>query len=231
MTTTTTAETLARAAGAACALLPSPEPLTVRAPGPEDTPAGNAEVLAASYVGQHSIDIALVVSPAVLAAVGAADTSAARDALRPALEAGAEVAGPGVLGAVRVTSVAELDGGGHCVWSALVGQADPQGWVGVRERQAPEGPLPATALNAGGMKVLYDVEMTLTAEIGRTRLLLREVLNLTPGAVLELDRNAGSPADILVNGRLIARGEVVVLDEDYAVRITEIVSPEGDTAQ
>ena len=69
-----------------------------------------------------------------------------------------------------------------------------------------------------------DVEMTLTVELGRTRLPLRDVLDLAPGAVLELDRAASSPADILVNGRLIARGEVVVVDEDYGVRITQIVS-------
>jgi flagellar motor switch protein FliN/FliY len=53
---------------------------------------------------------------------------------------------------------------------------------------------------------------------------MRHVLDLAPGAVLELDRQAGSPADVMVNGRLVARGEVVVVDEDYAVRITEIVS-------
>jgi flagellar motor switch protein FliN/FliY len=53
---------------------------------------------------------------------------------------------------------------------------------------------------------------------------VRELLNLQPGAVVELDRLAGSPADLLVNGRLIARGEVVVVDEDYALKITELVS-------
>jgi flagellar motor switch protein FliN/FliY len=71
--------------------------------------------------------------------------------------------------------------------------------------------------------MLYDVEMTLTAEIGRTRLPVRQVLELAPGAVLELDRTAGSPADVMVNGRLVARGEVVVVDEAYGIRVTEIV--------
>lgn len=75
-----------------------------------------------------------------------------------------------------------------------------------------------------GMRVLYDVEMTLTVEIGRTRLPVRDVLDLTPGTVLELDRSAGAPADIMVNGRLVARGEIVVVDDEYAVRVSEIVS-------
>jgi flagellar motor switch protein FliN/FliY len=72
--------------------------------------------------------------------------------------------------------------------------------------------------------MLYDVEMTLTAEIGRTRLPVRQVLELAPGVVLELDRTAGSPADVMVNGRLVARGEVVVVDEVYGIRVTEIVA-------
>ena len=69
--------------------------------------------------------------------------------------------------------------------------------------------------------------MTLTAELGRTKLPIREVLELVPGTVLELDRAAGSPADLMVNGRLIARGEIVVIDEDYGIRITEIVAEEA----
>ena len=76
------------------------------------------------------------------------------------------------------------------------------------------------------MRLLHDVEMTLTAEIGRTRLPVRQVLDLVPGTILELDRAAGAPADVMVNGRLVARGEVVVVDEDYGIRITEIVHRE-----
>ena len=66
--------------------------------------------------------------------------------------------------------------------------------------------------------------MEVTVELGRTRLSVRELLALAPGDVLELDRAAGNPADLLVNGRLIARGEVVVVDEDFALRVTEIVA-------
>ncbi len=76
----------------------------------------------------------------------------------------------------------------------------------------------------GGLELLHDVEMEVTAELGRTRMSVRDLLSLAPGAVIELDRLAGGPADLLVNGRLIARGEVVVIDENFGIRITEIVA-------
>ena len=71
--------------------------------------------------------------------------------------------------------------------------------------------------------MLHGVELEVTVELGRTRMSVRDLLALTPGAVLSLDRAAGSPADLLVNGRLIARGEVVVVDEDFGLRVTEII--------
>lgn len=73
-----------------------------------------------------------------------------------------------------------------------------------------------------GLEMLHGVDMEVTVELGRTRMTVRELLALTPGTVLELDRAAGSPADLLVNGRLVARGEVVVVDEDFGLRVTEI---------
>lgn len=78
-----------------------------------------------------------------------------------------------------------------------------------------------------GIEMLHGVEMEVTVELGRTRMPVRDLLALSPGAVLELDRAAGSPADLLVNGRLIARGEVVVVDEDFGLRVTEIISDES----
>ncbi|MEI5675456.1 MULTISPECIES: flagellar motor switch protein FliN [unclassified Nocardioides] len=78
-----------------------------------------------------------------------------------------------------------------------------------------------------GIEMLHGVEMEVTVELGRTRMPVRELLALAPGAVLELDRAAGSPADLLVNGRLIARGEVVVVDEDFGLRVTEIINDES----
>lgn len=74
-----------------------------------------------------------------------------------------------------------------------------------------------------GVELLSDVEMGVTAELGRTRMTVRELLSLQPGSIVELDRAAGSPVDLLVNGTLVARGEVVVIDEEFGIRITEIV--------
>lgn len=82
-----------------------------------------------------------------------------------------------------------------------------------------DGPL----LNS--VDVLKDVPLRVTVELGRTRMLVRELLALRVGAVVELDRTAGGPVDVLVNGVLIARGEVVVVDERFGVRVTEIIAP------
>lgn len=76
------------------------------------------------------------------------------------------------------------------------------------------------------LSILHEVEMGVTAELGRRRMTVRELLALTPGSVIELDRAAGSPVDVLVNGTLIARGEVVVIDEEFGIRISEIVDRE-----
>ncbi|WP_110180331.1 flagellar motor switch protein FliN [Nocardioides solisilvae] len=78
-----------------------------------------------------------------------------------------------------------------------------------------------------GIEMLAGVDMEVTVELGRTRMAVRDLLALSPGTVLELDRAADGPADLLVNGRLIARGEVVVVDEDFGLRITEIVDEAG----
>lgn len=79
------------------------------------------------------------------------------------------------------------------------------------------------------LHLLRDVEMGISVELGRTRMKVQEVLSLAPGVVLELDRAAGSPVDVLVNGTLMARGEVVVVDEEFAVRITEVVTGDADS--
>ena len=83
-------------------------------------------------------------------------------------------------------------------------------------------------VDARRMNLLRDVTMGVSVELGRTRMTVRELLALTPGMIVELDKAAGAPVDLLVNGTLMARGEVVVIDEEFAVRISEIVSPDQD---
>src|SRR4051794_30375711 len=97
-------------------------------------------------------------------------------------------------------------------------------------------PLPETG--AGGDAIstagevdltrLTDVTVELTVEVGRTRMSLGETLALGPGSVVTLDRLADQPVDLLVNGRQIARGEVVVIDEQFGLRITEVSGAEPD---
>jgi len=77
----------------------------------------------------------------------------------------------------------------------------------------------------GNIGLLMDVYMEMTVELGRTRKLIREILGMGEGTIIELDKLAGEPVDILVNHKLIAKGEVVVIDENFGVRVTEIVSP------
>jgi flagellar motor switch protein FliN len=72
---------------------------------------------------------------------------------------------------------------------------------------------------------LYDVPVELAVEIGRTHMTIRETLALGPGSIVTLNRLAGEPVDLLVNGKPIARGEVVVIDEEFGLRITEVASP------
>lgn len=85
---------------------------------------------------------------------------------------------------------------------------------------APEG-APGVPSNLG---LILDIPVRVTVELGRTRKTVGEVLNLSPGSVVELDKLAGEPVDVLVNGKLVARGEVVVIDENFGIRVTEIVS-------
>lgn len=76
------------------------------------------------------------------------------------------------------------------------------------------------------LDMVMDIPINLSLELGHTRMSIRELLRLTQGSVVKLDRPGGDPLDILVNGCLVARGEVVVINDRFGVRITEIASPE-----
>jgi flagellar motor switch protein FliN/FliY len=75
------------------------------------------------------------------------------------------------------------------------------------------------------LELLMDVPLDVSVELGRTRMSIQDLLNLSPGSVVELDKVAGEPLDVLINDRLIARGEAVVVNDKFGVRITDIVSP------
>ena len=95
--------------------------------------------------------------------------------------------------------------------------------------------LAADALMSGGavepasrdlnLDVILDVPVTLSLEVGRTRLPIRSLLQLNQGSVVELERAAGEPLDVYVNGTLVAHGEVVVVNEKFGIRLTDVVSP------
>lgn len=102
-------------------------------------------------------------------------------------------------------------------------------------KDAQEGqirPLQFTQLEGGvgvsqtssSIDLLRDVPMTVAAELGRTKMQVREILRLGVGSVIELSRMTGEPIDVLVNGKVIARGEVVAIDENFGVRITEVLN-------
>lgn len=82
-----------------------------------------------------------------------------------------------------------------------------------------------SAAESQNLNMLLDIPLQVTVELGRTKRSVKEILELTSGSIIELDKLAGEPVDILVNNRLIAKGEVVVIDENFGVRITDIASP------
>jgi flagellar motor switch protein FliN/FliY len=231
MTVTTTLHT--QAAEALAAQLPTAVPLTVVAQPGGATPvaleaAGDAVV--ASFVGGLSADLVLVLTDLeTVTAAGGTEHGIVdvTDVLRPSLEAAAGVLGVGVLGDARREPASALLADPDTVVFELTAGGTPGGWFALRVREngtvSQAASAPATMLPAGNLGRINNVEMTLTVEIGRTRMSVRDVLGMEPGAVVELDRSAGAPADVLLNGRLIAHGEVVVVDQDYAVRITKIL--------
>ncbi len=82
-----------------------------------------------------------------------------------------------------------------------------------------------------GLNLLMDIPMEITVELGRVRMLLKDVVELGTGSIVEIEKAAGEPVDVLVNGRPVARGEVVVIEDNFGVRITEILSPQDRLAR
>ncbi|MFJ4170092.1 flagellar motor switch protein FliN [Paenarthrobacter sp. NPDC089714] len=210
--------------------LPASSLLTVAGIVPAEAAAAYASpAVTATFVGASTADFALLlVDNSFLAAAGGAVAGAhfsAGDVLRPALEQAASAFDAGVLGELREADAAGLLQDPATVVFELSDGGAPFGWFAVRVRDNDAGPSRGAqdADVSARLGLISNVEMALTVEIGRTRMSVRDALALEPGKVIELDRSAGAPADVLLNGRLIAHGEVVVVDQDYAVRITRIL--------
>ena len=177
----------------------------------------------------------VVADEAIAAALASAgDDVSAADALRPALEAAAETLGSGVLDTAEIVPLGDFFADPDVEAFALVGDDGARPSLvrhpGARER--PSGGHPSRADGRCGRALAHAPSARCGAGTDRrdrphAACPCRQVLDLVPGTVLELDRAAGSPADVMVNGRIVARGEVVVVDEDYGIRITEIVSTES----
>ncbi|MBP3690104.1 MAG: flagellar motor switch protein FliN, partial [Schwartzia sp.] len=105
--------------------------------------------------------------------------------------------------------------------------------AGVPVQPAQFTPLATAPLqvNDANIGLILDVPLQVTVELGRTKKSIKDVLELTNGSIVELDKLAGEPVDIHVNGKFLAKGEVVVIDENFGVRITDIVSPEERAAK
>ena len=122
-------------------------------------------------------------------------------------------------------------------WAAAMAESGDAESGDAESGDAEEGaaqPAPMDALlDEGGsiadgdvnLDVILDIPVTIAMEIGRTKINIRNLLQLNQGSVVELDRLAGEPLDVLVNGTLIAHGEVVVVNEKYGIRLTDVISP------
>lgn len=102
---------------------------------------------------------------------------------------------------------------------AAESDADP---VGFEEFDVAAG---AQAQGNPDLDIILDIPVTISMEVGRTSITIRNLLQLNQGSVIELDRLAGEPLDVLVNGTLIAHGEVVVVNEKFGIRMTDVISP------
>ena len=225
----------AQAAAAVAATLASSEPLTVGEPTLDTSAFGHSgQAVLVPFAGTTSGEFAILLDAEVTAALaesplGPLDPA---QALAPTFAAVGSALGDVAVGAAQTLdariALQRVLGRGDAVLVPLLGAAGPRAALvlGV-DVPAETGPAASDDVRAQRLELLRGVEMEVNAELGRTRMTVNDLLALRPGAIIELDRTAGAPADLLVNGHLIARGEVVVIDENYALRITQILSEDG----
>jgi flagellar motor switch protein FliN/FliY len=192
-------------------------------------PAGTTRAVSLSIADGLNGEIALVVSDELATSLEArAADELFTSSTAPALEAATDVATDAVItddgSDFVVYSLSNNDERVACLVVKLAAAASTTS-VALHEFETLNDGTPGFGASRP-LAILKDVEMGVTAELGRRRMTVRDLLALTPGSVIELDRAAGSPVDVLVNGTLIARGEVVVIDEEFGIRIAEIVAAE-----
>jgi flagellar motor switch protein FliN len=211
-------------ANALVAALPGAALMAQRHTGAPVPAAELAAGVSATYVGARSADLAVILLDRTELAAAGGDAARLRlgDVLRPALEQAASVIGGGMLGDASDGAPASLFQSPETIVFDLVGESGVAGWFAVQVRG---GAGEARRFGDVSAKLgrISNVEMTLAVEIGRARVSVRELLDAQPGTVIELDRSVGSQADVFLNGRMIAHGEVVVVDRQFAVRITEVL--------
>lgn len=133
---------------------------------------------------------------------------------------------------------------GSCIWLAdnetahVILGLTPQ----EEESTTPFGPIKEVVMGGAAstashvdenaaLEILMDVPLELSVELGRVKMLIKDVVELGSGSIVEIEKAAGEPVDVLVNGRIVARGEVVVIEDNFGVRITEILSPQERLAR
>lgn len=128
----------------------------------------------------------------------------------------------------------DSEGGVEDEWAAAMAEAEAvEGGEGVDDSDIKAAPLesftPSEGIKQGNMSpdldVILDIPVTISMEVGNTSIPIRNLLQLNQGSVIELDRLAGEPLDVLINGTLIAHGEVVMVNEKFGIRLTDVVSP------
>lgn len=216
-------------ADALVAELPGPA-LMAQRHGSDPVPMQALETgFAATYVGPRSADVALILlDRSELVAAGGGDAGVSlSDVLRPSFEVALEAVGGGQLGEVTDGVPASMFQSAEVVVFDLIGESGVAGWLAVAVRT----PAPPRAFREVYSRLgrISNAQMTLTVEIGRASVSVQDLLDAQPGTVIELDRAVGSEADVFLNGRMIAHGEIVVVDQRFAVRVTEVVDSVEET--
>jgi len=197
--------------------LPTAKPAT---PRPSKPGADTGDAVMVTTIGDTSAEIAVIILDSD-ALVSGDPNSTIVDLLHDSLEAAASSFGPGVSAAPTVGDASDVfSSPASEVFDILDDSARVIARFAVRVSRNGNGGVQGLPSR---LHRIANVNMNLTVEVGNTQMSIRDVMDLEPGAIVELDRSAGAPADVKLNGRLIARGEIVVVDQDYAVRITHII--------